>query len=308
MDGKGWATLLGGLMLAACSASGGSGNDGAGNASGTGGFAAGGMGGSGAAPPLDGGGAGPSDLVGEVYGHSALTLYKLEPFSKTVSIVGNFDCLGGANPALGAGMWDIALDKNGRMIGVKGGLSGAVMEIEAATAHCTVISQGTYPNSLTFVPAGTIDPSAEVLVGYNKATYVRIDPQSGTTTNIGSLNPNGTGQAWESSGDIVSIIDDKTYLTAKPQGSNSDTTIDSILEVDPKTGTALRVIGSTGFPKLWGLGYWAGTAYGFSEAGHLAEIDLSTGAGQSIPLQGDLAGLAFWGAGVTTAAPIDVPH
>jgi len=67
------------------------------------------------------------------------------------------------------------------------------------------------------------------------------------------------------------------------------------------------LIGQTGFPRLWGLGYWGGVAYGFSDTGQLCEIDLSTGHGTSIPFPNPPSGLSFWGAGVTTAAPIEIP-
>ncbi len=277
-----------------------------GGTAGSAGTAGAGTGGFGATGPGGTGGSGGNQAVGEVYGHSATTLYKLEPFSKTVTIVGNFDCLGGA-VALGGGMWDIALDKNGQMFGtVGGGFTGSLVAIDKATAHCAVKIQGTFPNSLTYLPAGTLLPNDEALVGFNQATYVRIDTNTGNVTTIGSLNPNPTGQSWESSGDVVSIIGDKTYLTVKPAGQGAGS-IDSIVEVDPKTGQAVKLIGSTGFSDLWGLGYWAGVAYGFSSTGQLAQIDLTTGAGTAIPLTNVPAGLSFWGAGVTTAAPTQPP-
>jgi len=47
-------------------------------------------------------------------------------------------------------------------------------------------------------------------------------------------------------------------------------------------------------------------AYGFSEGGELCEIDLGTGKGTKIAIA-NLSGLSFWGAGVTTSAPIEMP-
>jgi hypothetical protein len=211
-------------------------------------------------------------------------------------------------------MWDIALDADSNMLGtvmqlVNFAQSGALVEIDKANAHCTVIAAGIYPNSLTFVPAGTLDPLEEVLVGFNLASYVRIDRTTGVQTPIGSLNPNPTGQDWESSGDVVSIIGDKTYLTVKPAGSGSGYNgPDTVVEIDPLTGQALAIIGDTGYPKLWGLGYWGGTAYGFSATGQLTAIDLSDGSATGIPIPNAPQGLAWWGAGVTTSAPIAPPN
>ena len=245
-------------------------------------------------------------LVGEVFAHSDDTLYKLEPISKTVTVVGTFDCVGTSGG--GAGMWDIAVDKDGEMYGSANGLAGgSLVRIQRNTAHCdTIVTGSSFPNSMTFVPAGTLDPNEEVLVGYDRADYLRIDKVSGQVTKIGSLNPNSTGEMWESSGDIVSIIDGGTYLTVKVFLGPVDGQ-DAIVEVDPKTGQATKLIGNTSFQKLWGLGYWGGIAYGFSETGQLCSIDLGTGKGTLIPIPNLPAGLSFWGAGVTTAAPIEMP-
>jgi hypothetical protein len=258
--------------------------------------------------------------VGEVYAQSSDTLYKLEPFSKVVTKIGLFDCVQLSQNLLcggpcGDGMWDIALDKNGQMYGsvmkldnaLPPNQTGEIVKIDKATAHCTVLQQSMqqYPNSLSFVPAGTIDPVNETLVGYVNDQYVKIDTSTGVMTTIGSLNPNSTGSTWYSSGDVVSIIMGKTYLTAKPVMDPAYSGTDTMLEIDPVTGKALKVLGDTGFPKLWGLGFWAGTAYGFSATGQLCSIDVMTGIGTPIPIMG--GGAVFWGAGNTTAAPTMPP-
>jgi hypothetical protein len=270
---------------------------------------------SGPLPSSDAGDAGAGTAApGEVFGHSADTLYKLEPISKTVTVVGKFSGVD-TSCGIGEGMWDIALDKDGNMYGsvaIAGGdcttIAGEMVKIDKTTGTTTELgtSAGAFPNSLSFVPAGTIDPTNEVLVGYNSDAYLRIDPTTGATTTIGNLNPNSTGQTWYSSGDIVSIIGGKTYLTATldPSGSAND----SILEVDPVHGTALNVIGQVGFGKVWGLGFWAGTAYGFDEGGDLFSIDLTSGASTPIPLGGGISNVSFYGAGNTTAAPLTQPR
>ena len=241
--------------------------------------------------------------VGEVYAHSDTMLYKLEPISKTVTIIGTFDCLESSGS-----MWDIALDKDGDMFGSTNGSSASLVHITKSTAHCEIVVHAdSLPNSLAFVPAGTLEPTEEVLVGFDRSSYVRIDKLTGDVQQIGSLNPNNTGASWESSGDIVSIIGDKTYATVKPYDGGTSYGTDTIVEIDPVTGQATKVIGNTGFYGLWGLGYWGGIAYGFSEGGELCQIDLTTGAGQTIAIPNLSSGLSFWGAGVTTAAPIEMP-
>lgn len=305
------------LSLAACSSTHGS------DFSGNGGNGNGGVGDGGSQGSLPQGDGGPAstgtDGPGEVFGHSADTLYKLEPTSMTVTKIGKFSCVD-IPCDMGEGMWDIALDKDGNMYGsvnvmdnsCSGFGTGAIVKIDKTNASCSVLgtSSSTFPNSLSFVPAGTIDPTNEVLVGYNSSDYVRIDPVSGATSVIGSLNPNSTGDDWYSSGDIVSIIGGKTYLTATKSSSGSSGP-DSILEVDPVSGKALKVIGSSGSigsPQVFGLGFWAGTAYGFDNGGQLLTIDLTTGVGTPVPLTGSLSGLSFYGAGNTTAAPVNKPR
>jgi hypothetical protein len=287
-----------------------------------------GDGGSGNAPLGDGGSTGPlsggdggattgdgAAPAGEVFGHSSDTLYKLDPTTNTVKTIGKFSGIDTSCDA-NEGMWDIALDKDGNMYGTvetEGSdcstTGGEIVKIDPTTAATTVLgtSSTVFPNSLSFVPAGTIDPTNEVLVGYNGATYVRIDPTSGNVTTIGSLNPNSTGSSWYSSGDIVSVIGGKTYLTATTDPTNAGLTNDSIIEVDPVTGKALTVIGEVGFPKVWGLGFWGGTAYGFDEGGDLFSIDLTNGASTRIPLTG-IGSVSFFGAGNTTAAPLTQPR
>jgi len=234
--------------------------------------------------------------TGEVYAHSKDTLYKLDPISKEVTVIGPFGC------QISWGMLDIAVDKNDRIIG---SIQGALLEIDKDTAQCWKLADtSTTMNSLTFVPAGTLDPVEEVLVGYERDQYIRFDMVTGKTTLVGYLNSaNSGGVSWVSSGDIVSIVNGGTYLTVHPSDNSSK---DSIVEVDPKTGKVLKVIGNTGFASLFGLGYWGGIAYGFGDDGKLSEIDLTTGKGVEIPLPSMPAGLSFWGAGVTTVAPTEI--
>ena len=63
------------------------------------------------------------------------------------------------------------------------------------------------PNSLSFVPKGTVDEAIEALVGYRDSVYVRIDTATGAVSTIGALKG---GHA--SSGDIVSVTGGGTFL------------------------------------------------------------------------------------------------
>jgi hypothetical protein len=278
------------------SAQAGSGGGGAGGTTATAGSGGGGAGGTGASTggeSLGGfGGQGVGKPVGEteVFGQSATTLYKLDPVTKEVTTVGAFQGCPSA-------VIDIAIDKDGGMIGTT---SDGLYKIDKATAKCTFIASGDYPNSLSFVPAGTLDPNVEALVGFEGSNYVRVDPVSGQKSNVA---PNSLG-SYVSSGDVVSVIGGGTYLTVTggPEGC-----YDCILEVDPKTGGVIKNIGPLGHSGVYGLAFWGGAAYGFDDAGELFKIDLATGVSTPISQPGAPPGLSYYGAGSSTSAPLEPP-
>jgi len=235
-----------------------------------------------AAPSTD-----PPPEVAEVFGHSSSTLYKLDPVTKSVTEVGDFK---GCGPVI-----DIALDEKSTLIAAS---YQALYKVDKATADCTEIAKGSYPNSLSFVPKGTVDPNDEALVGYQDGDYVRIDIDTGKVTKIGAL-----GGSMVSSGDIVSVKSTgKAYLTVK--GGSCDTH-DCLVEVDPATGKMLKNWGSVEHEKVFGLSFWAGKIYGFDDGGDLFEVTFGTNqlATSPISMTNKPSGLSFWGAGSTTAAP-----
>jgi len=224
----------------------------------------------------------------EVFGHSAETLYRLDPTTKQVAIVGPFKSC--------SSVIDLAIDANSNLFATT---PGGLYRVDKKSAFCTLVSQGSYPNSLSFVPAGTLLANEEALVGYNGSAYVRIDTLTGAVSPIGSL-----GGGYQSSGDIVSVKDGGTYLTVNGNGCG-----DCLVEVDPKTGALTKNWGSVGFGAVYGLAYWAGRAYGFSNYGDLFEIKFVGSGVQSTPINVPNAppSLSFWGAGSTTVAPVDEP-
>jgi hypothetical protein len=236
----------------------------------------------------DGGPQGPA----EVFAHSFDTLYKLNPVTKVVTLVGLFQgCQADVNAVI-----DLALDKDGNMFVTT---FGGFYKVDKTTAVCTHIADGsTYPNSLSFVPKGTLDPNAEALVGYEGADYVRIDTTTGviTTVKSGALTA-----GYFSSGDVVSVIGGGTYLTV--QGGTPYCN-DCIVEVDPSTGAMVKMIGPVGHADVYGLAFWGGSAYGFDDTGHLFQIDLTNGTPTDIPIPGAPPNLTWFGAGSTTSAPL----
>jgi len=227
------------------------------------------------------------DLSVEISVSDVFALYKLDPDTKAVTVVGDFN---GCSQVT-----DIALDSASNLYASS---FDGLYKIDTATAACTPIASGSYPNSLSFVPKGTLDAAAEALVGYNGGAYVRIDPKTGAVSTVGSL-----GGSYVSSGDIVSVIGGATYLTVKDNGACQS--IDCLVEVDPKTGKMLKNWGSVGHVDVFGLAFWGGKVYGFDNAGQLFEVAFGAGLTTTpIAVPGAPSGLSFWGAGSTTAAPL----
>ena len=231
-------------------------------------------------------GGGPP-LMAEVFGHSASTLYKLNPDTKAVGIVGNFSGC--------QAVTDIALDEDSNLYGTT---DEGLWAIDRATAACTPIARGVYPNSLSFVPAGTLDPNSEALVGFVDDQYVRIDPVSGAIQNIG--NPWGNG--FISSGDVVSVKNGPTFLTIKDADSSSMQCRDCLVEINPATGAILTSYTNLGYDRVFGTAFWAGSVFGFTTEGELFEVTIVDGQLETTLIDTP-QGLSFWGAGSTTSAP-----
>lgn len=254
----------------------------------------------------------PPGTPGRVYAHTADTLYLFEPVGNDLKMIGKFSCLNGAEQVI-----DLAVDRTGSVYATT---FARFLKVDPITATCTEIKahdvdEDDYPNALSFVPAGTVDPTKEALVGYaptgsgvESIDYVRIDTSTGLMTKIGVLNPTTVGTQYKSSGDLISLIQNqnRTFLTVKIYGSDAGANTDLLAEVDPKTGNLKKIIGDTKQTDIFGLGYWAGKGYGFSDNGKISEIDMSTGSATVVKtLTGDGGvGIPWYGAGVTTEAPV----
>jgi hypothetical protein len=263
--------------LAACGPSGG-GTGGTGGSGGSGGH--GGSGGS-----AGSGGSGGMSFFGAVYAHSADTLYQVNPDTLAVTMVGPFVWSTGSDQ-----MTDIALDRTGNMIGVS---FTKVYSVDKTNAHATFLSNlSTQFNGLSFIPPQGPDPNLpEKLVGTTLDGSVwEINPTTGQSTQFGAYGGDLT-----SSGDLVSVAGFGTVATVK----HGTTGNDFLARIDPTTGTA-TVIGDTGFRDIWGVGFWKGKIYGFTDGMQFVLIDPNTGAAT---LQ-QASNVAWWGAGVTTSAPV----
>lgn len=258
-----------------------------------------GSGGGGPASSSAGGGFDPSGggggyVISDVFGHSHRQLYRLEPETKEVTVVGSF-------VGCGDEVIDIAIDRLNRIVA---STFDGLYWVHRDTAECTLIAPGNYPNSLSYVPVGTLDDEEEALVGYEGGVYRRIDPDTGTVTTIGGLG-GGPAAGLSSSGDLVSVAGGGTYLTATGAGCD-----DCLVEIDPVTGSVVRNFGNLGIGDVFGLAYWGGRAYGFGNQGELFEINFVGDSLETVPIPIPQApnSLRFWGAGSSTNVPLDDPR
>jgi hypothetical protein len=96
------------------------------------------------------GAGGQEEQVAEVFAHSDDTLFRLDLATNQIEEIGPF---GGCDTII-----DIALDADSVMYGTS---YGSLWRIDRTNASCTHVADGTFPNSLSFVPAGTLDPDEE---------------------------------------------------------------------------------------------------------------------------------------------------
>jgi hypothetical protein len=231
-------------------------------------------------------------------------------------------------------MTDIAVDRDGNMFGVaimgpqvkdsQGTLVFAT--IDQKTGHCEVklsVPQNSPDGAgspqlqgLTFVPKGTVDPDADALVGYDLyGNYTHVDLAGGKLTTIGTLleQPPIFDAVWRTKGgEAVSIDGDKTYATVAQYGSGpvvGEPQQDWLVALDPSTGGITEFIAqNTPWMACNGLAYWAGTIYCFGYDAQIWAIDMATKLTTTVALAGENPGVKhFYGAGVTTIAPIEPP-
>ncbi len=224
-----------------------------------------------------------------VYMHSPDTLFSFDPTTRALTTIAKFSgCSQSTNPTTAL---DMAIDSqmNAFVTTVDG-----LYKLDLTTAECTLVLEGGYPNSLSFVPAGTVDPQVEALVGYAGASYERIDTTSGNISSIGTLSG-----GYASSGDIVSVTGGGSFLTVTGNGCG-----DCLLQVDPSTGDLVQNYGALPHGAVYGLGYWGGALYGFDANGDVFAIGTGGDGGLAVDDIVIDGGTMWYGAGSTTIAPV----
>jgi hypothetical protein len=241
---------------------------------------------------------GPPQEESKVYAHSPTKLYRIDSNDLSVHEIGAFGA------ALGtSSMTDIAVDKDGVMKGVS---LSKIWDIDADTGTASnPVAFGGSGNltSLTFVPKDPNDPNSdEDLVTAGDGGNVYQIKADGSTTLLGNYGMTN-GKQIISSGDIVSVRGLGTLATVDVVGETED----YLAWIDPANGWKATLIGTgTGKDKIFGLGFWGGTIFGFVDdgsgagTGELVTIDKGTG----VAAPATMSQFRWYGAGVTTKAPI----
>lgn len=227
-----------------------------------------------------------------VWANSPTALFSFDPRTNQVRTVGNFSVEGA--PPTPLEITDLAVNAQGEVWAIS---FQSLYRVNTQTATLTWVAHFADFgfNALTFVPAGVLDPARETLVAVSVLDYYRVDTQTGAATRIGSY-----GGGFSSSGDLVSIANAGTFATAN--SPDPWATSDVLVRIDLATGQVTPIGAGIGFDFLYGLGYWRSRLFGFSDSGQLVEINIQTGVGTVVtPNTGTTQ---FWGAGVTTVAPV----
>src|SRR5262249_44556705 len=234
--------------------------------------------------------------MSRIYAHSGSTLYRIDANTLSPMMVGSMAGLGTQS------LTDLAIDKSDRMVGIT---PDKLYSVDAQSGSVTLIkdlSQSAHGfTSLSYVPADLGDPnSADILVSANdQGDVFQIDPATGNATKLGSYGTVALGKV-VSSGDLIGVRGLGIYATVNVGTEPSD----YLAKIDPATWKATPLGTGTGFANIFGLGFWAGTVYGFVDvgagAGKIISIDPSSGVGHEL----ESGAVQWFGAGVSTDAPI----
>jgi hypothetical protein len=166
---------------------------------------------------------------------------------------------------------DIALHPNGNLYAVT---TDGVYTLDPSTG-ISVKLPGEPPISLDALgtaPDGT-------MYGAGGGQLFTVDPTTGNCVTV--LNfPDG----YASSGDLVVMDMGATIYVTVTDGTLNDP--DLLLSVDVASMTT-TVVGSTGFPCVWGLATYGAQLFGFTCMGHILKIDTATAASTILTSTGE---------------------
>ena len=204
-----------------------------------------------------------------VYAHSNSTLYLVDPFLGTQTVVSSAPSL-----------WDFDTSADGTLYGVTSGRR-LVRFDEASRDWITVGNIGSTSTANGFA----IDGDNRAFMTGGDQLY-QIDLATAETVLVGNMGTDPRGRLYNSSGDCVVDKTDALWMTS------SHAATDEFVRVDADSGEA-ESVGETGFGGLWGLTAAYGYIFAFSSAGEIILLDERTGEGTLVHT---ISGVSFYGA------------
>lgn len=227
----------------------------------------------------------PGVTVGStVYAHTSDILYSMDVKLYKLEEVGPFKW---PNDGATHKMTDIGIDSYGVLYGTS---FEYLYTCHPQTVECHLVAKlPSAFNGLTMVPAGLVDPNADVLVGISEeGGWYRLDVKDGE---LKSTKLGGYGSAYASAGDAYSIAGVGTFAAVYKDGAQDNL----LVSVDPVTGHVVDDIGPiTGYTGIFGLAGWTDKAFAFDKTGAVLLIDTNT---TEVKLLHDTE-ISWWGAGV----------
>lgn len=200
-----------------------------------------------------------------VYAHSSSTLYEVDPFLMTISVITSVPSL-----------FDFDTDMSGTLYGISP--PSSVYMFDDSTLSWTQVATLSHNNGT--LNGFCIDSSNNVYATVGNAIY-SIETSSGNVSLIGNI-----GGGFQSSGDCVVDKIDGVYMTSPASGG------DDLVRINATTGVG-TLIGNTGVQGVYGLTSAWGYMFGFTGNGSLIRIDKTTGASTMLH---NFPNIVFYGA------------
>jgi hypothetical protein len=246
----------------------------------------------------NGGGGGDGGGGGSyvVYAHSDTVLYQIDLGAKTLVTVGNF------NSPNHDVITDLAVAPNGTIYVVS---NTALYTASSADGHVTNV--GALAACGQKGVALTTTPDGRLWMGDYMGAICEIDISGATPVVKAPVMMQG---GFALSGDMVGVANGTVFGTAyklsDPSGQGTQNN-NLLVTVDVTTG-AVTQIGSSGYPKLFGVAFQNNQVFGFTHdgTGHVVTIDTTSGHGTMFNTFMDSGNkpISFAGAGVSSLVVI----
>ena len=252
-------------------------------------------GGGGGGPDGNSMGSGSDNTSYLVYAHSDTVLYTIDLSTKALVTVGNF------NAPMNDVITDLAVAPDGTIYTIS---NTALYTASPSDGHVTNV--GSLSTCGTKGVALTTTSDGRLWMGDLMGAICQIDI-SGATPMVKAPVMMSGGMAL--SGDMVGIGNGTVFGTAYKLSDQTTQNNNSLVKIDVTTGQ-VTMVGSSGFPRLFGASFQQDKVFAFTHdgTGRVITIDTNTGVGSMFGTFMDPStnkGISFAGAGVNSLVTIE---